>query len=74
MTEKESELLFLLSQNNQKIISRKEILEALWGENDYFLGRSLDVFMTRLRKYFLHDDRIRFESVRGIVFRVNFPE
>lgn len=73
LTEKESELLLLLSGNNQKIINRKEILENLWGENDYFLGRSLDVFMTRLRKYLQKDDRIKFESVRGIGFKVEFP-
>ena len=74
LTEKESELLLLLSRNNHKIVNRKEILETLWGENDYFLGRSLDVFMTRLRKYFHQDERIRFDSVRGIGFRVAFPE
>ena len=74
LTEKESELLLLLSKNNQKIINRKEILETLWGENDYFLGRSLDVFMTRLRKYFQKDERIKFDSVRGIGFKVEFPE
>jgi len=38
------------------------------------LGRSLDVFMTRLRKYFKEDDRIKFDSVRGIGFKVDFPE
>lgn len=74
LTEKESELLLLLSRNNQNIINRKDILEKLWGENDYFLGRSLDVFMTRLRKYLQKDERIRFESVRGIGFKVEFPE
>lgn len=74
LTEKEAELLLLLSKNNQKIINRKDILENLWGENDYFLGRSLDVFMTRLRKYLHRDGRIAFESVRGIGFKVDFPE
>lgn len=74
LTEKESELLLLLSRNNGQIINRKDILETLWGENDYFLGRSLDVFMTRLRKYFQKDSRIRLDSVRGIGFRVRFPE
>ena len=73
LTEKESELLLLLSKNNQKIIYRKDILENLWGENDYFLGRSLDVFMTRLRKYLQKDNRIKLESVRGIGFKVDFP-
>lgn len=74
LTEKESELLLLLSKNNQKIIYRKDILENLWGENDYFLGRSLDVFMTRLRKYLQKDNRIKLESVRGIGFKVDFPK
>lgn len=74
LTEKESELLLLLSKNNHQIINRKEILETLWGENDYFLGRSLDVFMTRLRKYFQHDKRIRFDAVRGIGFNIEFPD
>ncbi|KFC19030.1 response regulator transcription factor [Epilithonimonas lactis] len=73
LTEKESELLLLLSKNNHKIINRKEILENIWGENDYFLGRSLDVFMTRLRKYLQRDERIRFESVRGVGFKIEFP-
>ncbi|MCJ8155115.1 response regulator transcription factor [Chryseobacterium sp. SSA4.19] len=74
LTEKESELLLLLSKNNRRIINRKEILETLWGENDYFLGRSLDVFMTRLRKYFQHDERITLDSVRGVGFKVEFPD
>jgi two-component system, OmpR family, response regulator CssR len=74
LTEKESELLLLLSKKNHQIISRKEILEAIWGENDYFFGRSLDVFMTRLRKYLQHDKRIRFDAVRGIGFNIEFPD
>lgn len=74
LTEKESELLFLLSQYRGNIISRSTILEKLWGENDYFLGRSLDVFMTRLRKYLQEDSRIKFESIRGVGFRIEIPE
>lgn len=73
ITEKETELLLLLLRYNQQVISRKEILEKLWGENDYFLGRSLDVFMSRLRKYFAADSRIRFDSVRGVGFKIFFP-
>ncbi|SHJ89046.1 response regulator transcription factor [Epilithonimonas mollis] len=74
LTEKEAELLLLLSRNNRKIVSRKDILESLWGGNDYFFGRSLDVFMTRLRKYFHNDERIRFDAIRGIGFRVEYPD
>jgi len=74
LTEKESELLSLFLNHNHQIVSRKDILEKLWGKDDYFLGRSLDVFMTRLRKYFQHDPRISFDSIRGIGFKIEFPE
>lgn len=73
LTEKESDLLIFLYSNNNNVVSRKDILEKIWGENDYFLGRSLDVFMTRLRKYLQNDKRIKLESVRGVGFRVFFP-
>ena len=73
LTEKEAELLNFFIQNNQRLIPRKEILETLWGDNDYFLGRSLDVFMTRLRKYFQDDKSIKFESVRGVGFKIDLP-
>ncbi|MFV0222213.1 response regulator transcription factor [Empedobacter falsenii] len=73
LTEKETELLFYFIRNNQKLVTRKEILETIWDENDYFMGRSLDVFMTRLRKYFQNDETIKFESVRGIGFKIELP-
>lgn len=73
LTEKETELLYYFIQNNQKLVTRKEILETIWGENDYFMGRSLDVFMTRLRKYFQFDKSVKFESVRGIGFKISLP-
>lgn len=72
LTEKESDLLLFLYSHNNNVVSRKEILEKVWGENDYFLGRSLDVFMTRLRKYLQKDKRIKLESIRGVGFRVVF--
>ncbi len=70
LTEKEAELLHFFILNNHRLVTRKEILETIWGENDYFMGRSLDVFMTRLRKYFQYDENIKFESVRGIGFKI----
>ena len=70
LTEKEVELLNYFILHNHKLVTRKEILETIWGENDYFMGRSLDVFMSRLRKYFLYDESIKFESVRGIGFKI----
>ncbi len=73
LTEKESNLLLFLFSHNNGVVSRKEILEKIWGENDYFLGRSLDVFMTRIRKYLQKDERIKLESIRGVGFRISFP-
>lgn len=73
LTEKEAELLYYFIQHNHQLVSRKEILENIWGENDYFMGRSLDVFMTRLRKYFIHDSQIKFESVRGVGYKIELP-
>jgi len=74
LTEKEAELLSLFLNHNHQIVNRRDILEKLWGKDDYFLGRSLDVFMSRLRKYFQHDPRISFDSIRGIGFKIEFPE
>lgn len=68
LTQKEADLLkYLLEQKNQ-VIKRADILEAVWGENDYFLGRSLDVFISRLRKYLKKDQQIRIENIHGVGF------
>jgi DNA-binding response OmpR family regulator len=55
ITEKESEILKYLSAHRNQVIKREEMLKNLWGGNDYFFGRSLDVFITKIRKY-LKDD------------------
>lgn len=69
LTLKESELIKLFSENVNKVLSRNEILEQVWGTNDYFLGRSLDVFISRLRKYFKADSAIKITNLHGIGFR-----
>ena len=69
LTMKETELIKLFLQNKNKVLSRKEILETIWGSNDYFLGRSLDVFISRLRKYFKPDPDIKIVNLHGIGFR-----
>lgn len=68
MTEKESELLSFLVANRNTVVRREEILTNLWGENDYFLGRSLDVFITKIRKYLKDDPSVRIENVFGVGF------
>lgn len=74
MTQRELDLLLFLLQHNRQIIKREIILDHLWETNDYFSGRSLDVFISRLRKYFQHDERIKIQSLRGIGFQLDFPD
>lgn len=73
ITEKESELLFYLYENRNVLIKRENLLKELWGENDYFLGRSLDVFISKLRKYLKDDVDVSIENVFGVGFIFNVP-
>lgn len=72
ITEKENNILKYLSDHKNTLIKREDMLKELWGENDYFLGRSLDVFITKIRKYLANDPAIRFENVFkvGFIFHV----
>lgn len=69
LTLKEVELIRLFVRNKNRVLSRNEILEKVWGSNDYFLGRSLDVFISRLRKYFKPDPDIQIINLHGVGFR-----
>jgi DNA-binding response OmpR family regulator len=69
LTQKEADLLKMLAENKNQVIKRESILERIWGQNDYFLGRSMDVFISRLRKYFKADENIQIENVHGVGFR-----
>lgn len=73
LTIRERELLLYLLKHNGTMIKRDDILDNLWETNDYFTGRSLDVFISRLRKYFMNDPKIKIQSLRGIGFEVDFP-
>lgn len=73
ITEKESDILNYLAAHSNKIIKREELLKTLWGENDYFLGRSLDVFITKIRRYLKEDPAISIENVFGVGFIFNVP-
>ncbi len=70
LTQRESDLLLLLAQHKNQLLKRSQILEQIWGQDDYFLGRSLDVFLSRLRKYLREDERIKIENVHGVGFRL----
>lgn len=69
LTEKEAALLHYLYLNRDTVIRRKTILEHLWQQEDFFSGRSMDVFITRLRKRLAGDSSVSIESIRGIGFR-----
>lgn len=71
LTSKEAKLLSLFAQKQNTIIKREYILINLWGRNDYFLGRSLDVFVSKLRKHLKEDENISIENIRGVGFRLN---
>ena len=71
LTKKEADLLKMLIEHKNKIVERSTILERIWGENDYFMGRSMDVFISRLRKYLKEDDSISIENIHGVGFRLN---
>jgi len=69
LTQKEADLLKFFIENKNIVLKRSEILEKLWGEDDYFLGRSLDVFISRLRKYLKSDGNLKIENIHGVGFR-----
>lgn len=70
LTQKEADLLRMFAENKGTTLKRSIILEKIWGEDDYFLGRSLDVFISRLRKYLASDPTISIDNVHGVGFRL----
>lgn len=73
LTQKESELIAFIIKNKNRLIKREIMLKTIWGKNDYFLGRSMDVFISRLRKYLRDDPAVKIETFRrvGYIFRDN---
>jgi DNA-binding response OmpR family regulator len=71
LTPRECDLLVLFFHNVNRVIKREEILTKVWGSNDYFVGRSLDVFISRFRKYFQRNPAISIKNVYGIGFVFN---
>ena len=69
LTQKEADLLRMLVKHKNRVLRRSAILEKIWGQDDYFLGRSLDVFISRLRKYLKEDTRLAIENIHGVGFR-----
>lgn len=70
LTKKEAHVLKLLCEHKNKVIERALVLNLIWGKDDYFTGRSLDVFITKLRKYLKADDSIQILNMHGIGFKL----
>ncbi|HCU20764.1 MAG: two-component system response regulator [Bacteroidetes bacterium GWE2_41_25] len=68
LTLKEAQLMKYFMVNKNRILAREDILTEIWGEDDYFLGRSMDVFISRLRKYVQDDKNIDIRTIRGTGF------
>jgi len=74
LTLQEAKLLQLLLDNKNEVVTREAILTKLWGDNNYFAGRSMDVFISRLRKYLKSDKRVSIENRRGVGFALKVEE
>lgn len=70
LTKKEAGVLKLLCEHKNKVIERELITNMVWGDDSYFVGRSLDVFITRLRKHLSEDEKVSITNVHGVGFRL----
>ena len=70
LTTKEAELLKLLAHNINKIVDRDVALKSIWGNDNYFTGRSMDVYITKLRKYLKEDEQLEIVNIHGQGFKL----
>jgi DNA-binding response OmpR family regulator len=74
LTKKEAQILKILYKFKNQVIPREVILNAVWGQDDYFVGRSLDVFITKLRKYLKEESKIHISNIHGVGFKFEIQE
>ena len=74
LTSKEAQVLEVLCQNQHRVLKREEILNGVWGDDDYFMGRSLDVYISKLRKYLKADPGVQIINYHGIGFRLEIKK
>jgi len=74
LTRKENALLKLLFENRNQILTREIALKSVWGNDDYFIGRSMDVFIAKLRKYLKDDPSIYITNVHGTGFKLEINQ
>lgn len=73
LTQRETDLLAYFCSHANQVVKREDILKAIWGSNDYFMGRSLDVFITRLRKYLSSETKVKIVNLHSVGFRFDGP-
>ena len=74
LTKKEAQILKILYKFKNQVLPREVILNAVWGQDDYFVGRSLDVFITKLRKYLKEESKIHISNIHGVGFKFEIQE
>lgn len=74
LTNKEGDLLNLFCNHPGDLLKREDILTQIWGDDDYFMGRSLDVFISKLRNYIKEENSIEIENIHGVGFRLKLKE
>ena len=74
LTKKEAEVLRLLCLNKNQIVKREVALKNIWGDDDYFMGRSMDVYITKLRKFLKDDDKVSIVNIPRTGFKLLVDE
>jgi DNA-binding response OmpR family regulator len=74
LTSKEAELLEMLCQYKNQVLERSKALRQIWGDDNYFNSRSMDVYITKLRKYLKGDERIQIMNIHGTGYKLLVPE
>jgi DNA-binding response OmpR family regulator len=74
LSPKEAQLLELLALNPNELISREMALKKIWGADDYFTARSMDVYITKLRKFLSEDPRLNIKNIHGAGFQLVIGE
>ncbi len=74
LTKKEAEVLRMLARNVNNVVKREAVLTNVWGENDYFMGRSMDVYIARLRKKLQEDQQVSIVNVHRMGFKLEVKQ
>jgi DNA-binding response OmpR family regulator len=70
LTKKEADVLRMLCLHKNEVMNRELALKNIWGNDDYFNGRSMDVFISRIRKYLKQDENIQIINIHGVGFKL----